>query len=190
MDTHLKKGLRLEYITVAWNIFECIIVLIAAVTSGSIALLGFGIDSLIEIFAGFVAIWHLRGIHERGERRALKLIGLAFLGVAIYIFGEAIFSLISNAHARPSPLGIVSLFATVIAMSVLSFQKLKVGKAMKNNVLIAEAKVTRVDGMLAAATLIGVLLNSIFGLWWADTVAGFIIVIYGFKEGIHALRQI
>lgn len=185
----LEKGIRLEYATMVWNFLECIFVLLAAVMSGSIALLGFGIDSVIEIFANIVAIRHLQGEDLKKEKVPLHLIGIAFFGVAVYILTESIFTLINGEHANPSLLGIVSLSLTVIAMFVLAHKKAKVGKTIPNNVLKAEANVTRADGFLALATLLGVVLNSYFGLWWADPLAGIVIVVYGIREGIHAFRE-
>ncbi len=184
----LQKGLVLEYLTLGWNILECVLVLIAGIAAGSVALIGFGIDSMLEIFANIVAIWHLKGIEKNREKMAMRLIGFAFVGVAIYIFIQSTLSFFSKAHPHPSFLGIVSLFFTCIVMFTLAGRKEKVGKQMQNHVLIAEAKVTRVDGYLSGAVLLGLVLNALFSWWWADPLAGLVIVFYGFKEGFHALR--
>src|SRR5258708_11134370 len=141
-----------------------------------------------SIFANIVAIWHLKGIEKNREKMAMRLIGFAFVGVAIYIFIQSTLSFFSKAHPHPSFLGIVSLFFTCIVMFTLAGRKEKVGKQMQNHVLIAEAKVTRVDGYLSGAVLLGLVLNALFSWWWADPLAGLVIVFYGFKEGFHALR--
>ncbi len=181
----LKKGLLLEYATLGWNVFECAIVLYSSILAHSIALLGFGIDSVIEILASIVVVWQLKRVNKDKEKFAEKLIGAAFLLLAVYIFFQSLFALISHNHPQPSPLGMISLLLTAIAMFSLAYAKGKVGKKLDNPVLIKEAKVTLIDGLLATSVLIGISLNAFLGFWWADPLAGLIIVYYGFKEGLH-----
>jgi divalent metal cation (Fe/Co/Zn/Cd) transporter len=155
-----------------------------------VALAGFGLDSLIEIVASLVVIWHLRRVAVRQrERRALQVIGTAFLVLALYIAAQSIDVLLSRSHARPSTLGTVWLAATAVAMFALAAGKARTGRALGNRVLQTEARVTLVDGLLATAVLAGVVLDQAFGLWWCDPAAAFVIVYYGLREGRQALRE-
>jgi len=184
----LQKGLWLEYATLFWNVLECGFIIYAGIKASSVALFGFGIDSLIEIFASLVVIWHLKQINKKNEAIAEKLIGIAFFLISLYILGESFFTLTNHTHSKPSMLGMVSLALTLIVMFLLAYLKGKVGKKLNNSVLMKESRVTMIDGMLATSTLIGVSLNAFLHLWWADPFAGLIIVYYGMQEGIHALR--
>lgn len=183
-------GLRLEYVTIGWNILEFGFLLWAGITVGSIAMVGFGIDSVIEIFASLVVVWHLRGIHKNEEKLALRLIAGAFFAASVYILSQSVYMLYSGSHVGTSFVGMVWLSFTIIVMFVLSIIKGRIGNKINNRVLIAEAKVTRIDAYLASATLLGVALNWMFGLWWADPLAGLVIVYYGFKEGWHILTEL
>jgi len=185
----LTRGLYLEYATLGWNVIGTVIVLIAASAAGSVALAGFGIDSLIEIFASVVVIWHLKGVGEHRERSALRLISLAFFALVIYVLVQSARTLLTQTYPLTSVLGIVWLAATLIAMLLLAWGKHRTGKALNNPVLLTESRVTLVDAYLAAAVLVGLVLNSLFGWWWADPVAGLVIVYYGFREGWHAWHE-
>lgn len=184
----LRRGLLLEYATLGWNVVGCVIVGFAAVAARSVALAGFGLDSLIEIFASIVVVWELTGTNEGRERRALRLIGVAFLALALYILLQLIVTLVSRSHPQTSPLGIVWLAVTFIAMLVLAWGKGITGRQLGNMVLTTEAHVTRIDATLAGAVLIGLVLNALLGWWWADPLAGLVIVYYGVREGVAALR--
>jgi divalent metal cation (Fe/Co/Zn/Cd) transporter len=183
------QGLYLEYATLGWNVIGTAIVLVAAFAAGSVALAGFGIDSLIEIFASVVVIWQLKGVDQRRERSALRLISIAFIALAIYVLVQSARTFLTQAHPETSPLGIAWLAATLIAMLLLAWGKQRTGKALNNTVLLTESRVTLVDAYLAAAVLVGLVLNSLLGWWWADPVAGLVIVYYGFREGWHAWHE-
>jgi divalent metal cation (Fe/Co/Zn/Cd) transporter len=185
-----QRGLRLEYATLGWNVVGSVLVLAAAVAARSVALAGFGLDSLIEIVASLVVVWQLQGMQpvER-ERRALRIIGVAFLLLAVYVAGQSIFVLVSEARPQHSLLGIVWVALTAIAMFALAAGKRATGRALGNRVLQTEARVTMIDGLLATAVLIGLILNAAIGWWWADPAAAFVIVYYGLREGSHALRE-
>ena len=185
-DASLRVGLLLEYLTLAWNVVGAIIVLIAAYLAHSVALAGFGIDSLIEIFASMIVIWHLKGINERKEKTALRLIGTAFFALALYILVQAAYVLWTRQHPSESGIGIVWLAITFVAMLLLAWGKQRVGKRISNKVLMTEARVTLIDAYLAGAVLLGLLLNALLGWWWADPLAGLVIVYYGVKEGFAA----
>ncbi|MGZ6385997.1 MAG: cation transporter [Ktedonobacteraceae bacterium] len=184
----IRRGLLLEYLTLGWNVVGVIIVVAAAYMARSVALAGFGLDSLIEIFASIVVVWQLLGINQHRERLALCLIGAAFFALAVYILAEIIVTLLTQTHPQPSMVGIVWLAATFIVMLLLAYGKHVTGKQLSNVVLMTEGHVTLIDAYLAGAVLIGLILNALFGWWWADPLASLVIVYYGIREGIHAWR--
>ena len=185
-----RRGLRLEYATLGWNVVGSVLVLVAAVSARSVALAGFGLDSLIEIVASLVVVWQLRELHavER-ERRALRVIGIAFLLLAAYIAAQSLYALAAEDHPHRSLVGIAWLALTAAAMFALAAGKRATGAALGNRVLATEARVTVIDGLLACAVLAGLILNAALGWWWADPVAALVIVYYGAREGLHALRE-
>ncbi len=186
-DSLVQRGLYLEYMTLSWNVVGVVVVAVAAVSAGSIALAGFGLDSLIEIFASVVVVWQLNGVAKDRERHALRLIGVAFFGLALYVLVQGGYVLLTRYHPRSSALGVAWLAATLIAMLLLAWAKHRTGKQLGNSVLMTEAYVTLVDGYLAAAVLAGLVLNAVLG-WWADPLAGLVIVYYGVREGLIAWR--
>lgn len=185
----LQRGLWLEYTTLGWNAVGTVVVLVAAFRAASAALVGFGLDSAIEIFASVVVVWQLKGLEQSRETLALKLIGSAFIALAIYVFAQSVWTLIANAHPSPSPLGIVWLAVTCGVMLLLAWSKLVTGRKLGNVVLTAEARVTLIDAALAGAVLIGVGVNALLGWWWADPLAGLVIVYYGLTEGRAAWQH-
>lgn len=186
----LRRGLTLEYLTLAWNVVGTAVVISAALAAGSVALAGFGLDSLIEIGASVVVIWQLKDPGHTRERRALRLIGGAFIALAIYIGAQAGYTLITADHPGTSTLGIVWTAATVLVMLALAGGKASTGEALGNPVLRTEARVTLIDAYLAAAVLLGLVLNAALGWWWADPLAGLVIVYYGLREGRQALASV
>jgi hypothetical protein len=151
---------------------------------------GFGVDSLIEIVASGVVVWQLRG--EEGsdrERRALRIIAIAFVLLAIYIAVQSAVTLTSGTHPGHSTLGIVWLAATVLAMFGLAAGKRDTGRRLGNPVLQTESRVTVLDGALAAAVLAGVVLNAAAGWWWADPLSALVILGYGLREARHAWAE-
>jgi divalent metal cation (Fe/Co/Zn/Cd) transporter len=179
----LRRGLWLEYATLGWNVVGTVIVLFAAVRARSAALAGFGLDSAIEIFASVVVVWQLKGVEQGRENLALKLIGAAFIALAIYVLIQSIWTLRAGAHPAPSPLGVVWLAVTCAIMLLLAWGKSVTGRRLGNLVLTTEARVTLIDAALTGAVLIGIGLNALFGWWWADPLAGLVIVYYALTEG-------
>jgi divalent metal cation (Fe/Co/Zn/Cd) transporter len=175
--------------TLGWNVVGVVIVILAAYTARSVALAGFGFDSLIEIFASVVVVWQLTGVNQHRERLALRLIGRAFIALVIYILAQLTFTLFTSTHATPSVGGITWIAATFIAMLLLASGKRVIGQRLKNEVLLTEGKVTLVDAYLAGAVLVGLILNAFFGWWWADPLASLVIVYYGSREAMHALYE-
>lgn len=185
----LRRGLWLEYATLGWNVVGVGIIIFAAIAAHSVALTGFGLDSLIEIGASLVVIWQLKGVGQDREKIALKIIGLSFFALAIYIALQSIWSLLSHQHAQPSRLGLIWLALTCAVMLFLARGKARTGAQLNNAVLQAEARVTVIDALLAFCVLIGISLDTLFGWWWADPMAALVIVFYGIKEGLHAWKE-
>ena len=174
----------MEYATLGWNVSEIGFLAAAAVGARSVALAGFALDSFIEIFASIVVVWQLKGTAGPArERRAIRLIGLAFFFLALYIAVQAAVTLALGIRPDSSRLGIIWLAATTVAMFGLAAAKRRTGAELANPVLQAEAKVTAVDGVLAAGILCGLILNAVAGWWWADIGAGAILVVYGIRKG-------
>jgi len=177
----LRRGVNLERVTLAWNVIGIVVLAITAIAARSVALAGFGLDSLVEIGASTVVLWELADTNQRRQRTALRLIGGAFLALAGYIAAQSLIVLATGYHPRHSSTGIAWTAATAIVMFSLA-AKTSTGRALNNPVLIAEGRVTTVDGLLAIAVLLGLILNAITGAWWADPLAGLVIVYYGLRE--------
>ncbi|MFE2102311.1 cation transporter [Streptomyces sp. NPDC059468] len=181
-ESLLRRGFVLEYVTLGWNVVGIVVLAVAAVAARSVALAGFGLDSLIEIGASTVVIWELSGTGEDRQRRALRLIGVGFALLAVYLLVQSTWVLISGFRPHHSPLGIAWTAVTAVVMFVLAFGKARTGAALDNPVLKTEGRVTLIDGLLAAAVLLGLVLNALAGLWWADPAAGYVLVYYAVRE--------
>jgi divalent metal cation (Fe/Co/Zn/Cd) transporter len=183
-----RRGFALEWATLGWNVVGVVLLAVLAYRAASVALLGFGLDSLIEIGASVVVIWELSGTGEVRQRRALRMIGIAFVALALYLTAQSIIALVALHHAATSPGGIVWTAATALAMFALAFGKRRTGVSLGNPVLVTEGRVTLIDGILATAVLVGLLLGSFAGWWWADPLAGLVIVFYAIREAVAILR--
>jgi divalent metal cation (Fe/Co/Zn/Cd) transporter len=183
----LRRGRVLEGITLGWNVAGIVVLAVAAVTARSVALAGFGLDSLIEIGASTVVLWELSGTGEQRQRRALRLIGGAFCLLAAYLLAQSLIVLATGYRAGHSALGIAWTAATAAAMFGLAAGKARTGRALGNPVLITEGRVTLVDGILAIAVLAGIALNAAAGVWWADPLAALVIVFYALREAREIL---
>jgi divalent metal cation (Fe/Co/Zn/Cd) transporter len=185
--------LNLEYFTVAWNLLEAAVALVCGLVAGSIALIGFGLDSLIEVSSGGVLLWRLHADHdeerrERVERSALKLVGLSLLLLAAYVAGDSVISLVRREAPERSLPGIVLAIASLIAMPLLARAKRRVASALGSSALQADSRQTDICAYLSAILLLGLLLNASFGWWWADPVAGLVMVPLIAYEGSEALQ--
>lgn len=185
----LRRGFRLEWITLGWNVVGVVVLAWLAITASSVAIAGFGLDSLIEIGASIVVVWELSGVGAARQRRALRLIGIAFVLLAIYLTAQSVIALVTAHHASSSVGGILWTAVTAVVMFSLAAGKSRTGRALANPVLIAEGRVTFVDGLLAVAVLLGLVLNFAFGWWWADPAVGFVIVYYAVREAVHSLKN-
>jgi divalent metal cation (Fe/Co/Zn/Cd) transporter len=178
----LTRGVNLERATLSWNLVGIVVLGWSAVAARSVALAGFGLDSLIEIGASTVVLWELADSGAERQRKALRLIGTAFVGLAVYVAAQSTIVLLTAHHAGPSVAGIVWTGLTAAVMFGLAAAKTSTGRALNNPVLETEGHVTLIDGVLASAVVVGLALNAAFGVWWADPVAGYVIVMYGARE--------
>jgi divalent metal cation (Fe/Co/Zn/Cd) transporter len=187
-DRLLTRGRHLEVLTLGWNAAGIIVLAFAAVSARSVALAGFGLDSLIEIGASTVVLWELAGGGEDRQRRAMRLVGTAFVVLAVYLACQSTVVLAVGFHPRHSLVGIVWTAMTAAAMFLLAAGKATTGARLDNPVLRTEAKVTLVDGILATAVLVALVANALLGWWWADPAAGYVLVYYGAREARSAIR--
>jgi divalent metal cation (Fe/Co/Zn/Cd) transporter len=185
----LRHGLQLEYVTLLWNVAGVGVTAMAALKAHSIALGGFGLDSLLEIGASAIVVKELTRRDQHAHGNALRLLAAGFIGISIYILIQALYLLGHGIHPKGSPLGIAWAAATLLVMLGLAYGKHVTGRKLNNPVLLTEGRVTLVDAYLAAAITIGLLLNATLHWWWADPAASLVIVYYGIKEGVSALRE-
>ncbi|WP_327064966.1 cation transporter [Kitasatospora sp. NBC_01302] len=182
----VRRGFALEWATLSWNVIGIVVLAVAAIGARSVALAGFGLDSLIEIGASAVVVWELSGSSAARQKRALRLIGAGFGLLALYLTVQSTLVLVTGFHPRHSSLGIAWTAVTAAVMFALAAGKARTGRALDNPVLRTEGRVTLVDGLLAAAVLLGLVLNSALGWWWADPAAGYVLVYYAVRE-VHEI---
>jgi divalent metal cation (Fe/Co/Zn/Cd) transporter len=185
----LRRGFQLEYTTLAWNVVGVAVLSIAvAMQDGrSVAMFGFGLDSLVEIGASTVVIWELSDTSRARQQRALRLIGTAFAVLAVYLLLQSTAALVTTHRADNSALGITWTGLTALVMFLLAAGKARTGAALDNPVLRAEGRVTLIDGLLALAVLIGLTLDAALGWWWADPIAAYVLVYYAAREARQLL---
>jgi divalent metal cation (Fe/Co/Zn/Cd) transporter len=184
----LTRALWLEYLTIAWNLIEAVIAVGFGVAAGSIALIGFGFDSSIEVFAAAVVIWELRGAGKDREQMALRLIAVTFFVLAGYVTFESIRDLVVGAEPSESVPGIVLAVVSLIVMPLLAYAKRRTGAAMRSATLIADAAETMLCSLLSAILLVGLVLNATVEWWWADPLAALGIAFIALREGLEAWR--
>lgn len=194
----LRRALRLEYLTVGWNIVEGLVAIAAGLAAGSVALLAFGIDSFVESASGSVMIWRLRAERnadeddeeriEHVERRAQKLVAGSLVLLAVYIAWDSITALLSGERAAPSAVGIVLAIASLTVMWWLAREKRRVGIALGSKAMTADAFQTDACFYLSLFLLVGIGANALFGLWWADPLAALGMTVFIGREAIEAWR--
>ena len=189
----LQRGRKLEYFTIAWNLLEGLVAVVAGAMAGSISLVGFGIDSFIEVTSGSVLLWRMAvdsDTHRResNEKRALRAVGVCFLALAGYITYESIGDLWAKRTPEHSVAGITLACVSLVAMPLLSRAKRSVGRSLGSAAMRADAKQTEFCTYLSAILLGGLLLNALLGLWWADPLAALVMVPIIAKEGLDAFR--
>ena len=188
-----RRGRRLEYFTIAWNSLEGLIAILSGLIAGSIALVGFGFDSLIEVTSGATLLWRLsvevnEEKRERIEAVALRIVGLCFIALAIYVSYESITSLLRRDAPERSVPGIVLAIVSLVVMPLLARAKRRVSRGINSGAMFADARQTDFCVYLSAILLGGLLLNALLGWWWADPVAALVMVPLIIKEGVEALQ--
>ena len=182
-----RTGRRLQRITIAWNLIEVFITIGLGIAAGSLALVAFGLDSLIEVFASLVVLWHM--VEDQPDptrdRRARRLVALAFAALAVYLLAAGLRALLTQAEPESSPLGIAYLGVTAVVMFSLAARKRRVGRDLDNQAFLAEARMTYLDGWLATAILAALALNTAFDWWWADPVAALVVALAAARESVE-----
>lgn len=187
-DRLRRRGYWLEYASMAWMTAEAAVAVTAGILASSIALTGFGLDSVIEFFAAAIVVWQLRGEEQGQERetRAVRLIGVTFFALALYLAVEGVRDLVTHARPGQSTAGLAVAGAALLVMPALAIAKRRTGRALGNRTLIADSAETAFCAFTSAATLAGVGLNTGLGWWWADPAAALIIAALAVKEGLEA----
>ena len=176
-------------VSVTYNLIEAVVAVTAGAVAGSIALIGFGLDSLVEMSSGLVILWQFRHpVPESRERLALRLIGVSFFGLAIYVSVESVRNLIGGAEPASSSVGIALAILSLLVMPVLSWAQRRTGRALHSGSVVADSKQTLLCTYLSAVLLVGLLLNALLGWSWADPVAGLVIAAVAVREGVEAWR--
>ena len=189
----VRRGLALNYLTIAYNVVEAVVALAAGVVAGSVALVGFGLDSVIEVTASGAAQWRLRSDldmarRERAEHTTLRIIGWSFLALAAYVVFDSAKALLRREPPERSVVGLVLLALSAVVMPVLARAKRRVAREMSSRALDAEATQTSLCAYLSVIALAGVALNATLGWWWADPVAAIAMVPIIAKEGLEGVR--
>lgn len=191
-----KKGLWLEYFTVGYNILEAVLSIAFGHMAKSIALIGFGLDSIVESLSGCVLIWRLKkhgkiseAEEERIEKRAMRFVAVTFFILGMYILFQSVKKLLTHDMPAPSLPGILIAMASLIIMPILSYSKYRVGRNINSEALVADAKETLACAMLSVALFLGLGANYVFGFWQADAIVGLIIVAFLFREGLEVWKE-
>jgi divalent metal cation (Fe/Co/Zn/Cd) transporter len=186
-----RRGFALEYFSVAWMTAEAAVAVTAGIVAGSVALTGFGLDSVIELASAAIVIWQLRGETAGQDRdtRAVRLVGVTFFALAAYLTAEGIASLVTAARPAPSPAGLAITAAALLVMPALAVAKRRAGRALGSRTLVADSAETAFCAWTSAAALLGVTLNAAFGWWQADPAAGLVIAALAIREGLESFEN-
>ena len=190
---HVRRGITLEYVTIGWNFVECLVAVGAGVASGSIALVGFGVDSAIESASGCVLLWRLYAERRGGnvdsiERRALKFVGVSFFLLAAYVAYDSAATLIHREAPHRSIAGVVLAVLSLIAMPLLAAAKRAAAQGLGSAALSADSRQTSLCAYLSLILVVGLILNASVGWWWADPVAALLMVPIIANEGREAMK--
>jgi divalent metal cation (Fe/Co/Zn/Cd) transporter len=184
---NVRRGRLLAYLTIGWNSLEGIIAVGAGIFAGSVALIGFGVDSVIEVSSGAIILWRLAAGEHR-ELLALRLVGLSFLALAAYVAFDAVKSLIFVEQSERTYIGVAIAALSLVVMPLLAREKRRVAMRLNSRAMTADSRQTEICAYLSAILLGGLGLNALFGFWWADPIAALVMVPIILKEGIDALR--
>lgn len=182
------RARRLAWATIGWNVVEAVVAIAAGAAANSVALVGFGLDSTVEVLSAFVIVWQLRGLAEERERVALKLIAISFFALAAYVAVRSVLDLTGHSEPESSLVGIGLAVASLIVMPTLAAAKRRTGERMASATVIADSNQTKLCAYLSAILLGGLLLNTVAGWWWADPIAAVGIAALATKEGLEAWR--
>ena len=175
--------------TISYNVVEAIVAIAAGTVASSAALVAFGLDSTIEVLSAAAVAWQFtRRDPERWEKGTLRVIAVAFFALAAYVVASSLFALIGRIEVEHSTLGIVITALSLVIMPLLSFAERRAGRELGSATAVADSKQTLICAYLSAAVLCGLLVNSLFGWWWADAIAGLVIAGFAIREGIEAWR--
>jgi divalent metal cation (Fe/Co/Zn/Cd) transporter len=185
-----REGRRLEYFTLGWNLTEAVVGIGAGVIAGSIALIGFGVDSIIESFSGAILLWRLQRhkADEKREKLALKLVAISFFVLAAYVAADAAKTLIQREPPHASIVGVCLAAVSIVVMPLLARAKRRVAARLNSRALVADARQTDLCAYLSGILFVGLVLNALFGWWWADSIAAILMVPIITQEGIEALK--
>ena len=178
----------MAWATIVWNVVEAVVAIVAGAAASSIALVGFGLDSTVEVMSAVVIVWQFRGLAEDRERRALKLIATSFFALAAYVSVQAIIDLLQGSEPESSNVGIGLAIASLLVMPLLARAKRRNGDAMGSATVVADSNQTQLCTYLSAILLAGLILNATAGWWWADPIAALGIAVLAVNEGREAWR--
>lgn len=182
----VRRARQLAWFTIGWNVIEAVVAIWAGAAAGSLALIGFGVDSTIETLSAFVVLWRLQGVAEEREERALQLVAVSFFLLAAYIVVESARDLLTGSAPEVSVPGIAITALSLVVMPLLARAKQQVGRRLGDRVVLADAVETWLCTYLSAIVLVGLVLNAVFGLWWADPVAALGVAWLAVREGREA----
>jgi divalent metal cation (Fe/Co/Zn/Cd) transporter len=189
-----QRAVRLEQFSIAWMLIEAGVAVTAGTIAGSLALTSFGFDSVIELVSAILVLGRLRAelsggrASDRAERRVLRVIAVTFFVLAAYVVVASVIDLAARSHPERSPVGIGLTVSSLLVMPLLGWRKRRVGSALRNRLVLADAAETMLCATLAATTLLGLALFSAFGWWWADPVAALAVAYFAVREGREAWR--
>jgi divalent metal cation (Fe/Co/Zn/Cd) transporter len=183
------RAIRVELFTVGWNTVEAVVAIAAGAAASSVALIGFGLDSVVEVCAALVVLWQFVGnVPEDREQRALRLIGGCFFALAAYVTFTSVRDLVTGSEPEASAVGIVLTALSLVVMPLLARAKIRIGRDIGSRSLIADSGQTRLCVYLSASTLAGLAANAALGWWWADPIAALVIAAIAVSEGREAWR--
>jgi divalent metal cation (Fe/Co/Zn/Cd) transporter len=191
----LRRGLHLEYFSLGYNALEAFVGIAAGLLAGSVALIGFGLDSIVEASSALILLWRLRAeasgarTSEEAEVRAVRLVAVAFLVLAAYVGVSAIVEMTRGTRPQASPLGVVLAITSLVVMPLLARRKRDLARELGSRSLDADSRQTLLCTYLSAVLLFGLVTNSLFGWWWADPVAALVIGGLAANEGIELWRH-
>ncbi len=183
-----RTALGLAWATIAWNSLEAVIAIASGAEAGSIALVGFGLNSIVEVGSAIVVVWQFSGADAEREQRALKLIAGSFFVFAAYVAAQAVWDLVARSEPAESVPGIVLAALSLVVMPVLAIAKRRVGRRMSSRTVVADSGQTMLCSYLSAVLLVGLVANATLGWWWADPIAALVIAALAVREGREAWR--